>query len=50
MMARTCDDLSCVSDDVASTEVWMVTHPEFHRDPKVRAACEFLRAAGRDLD
>jgi len=49
MMARAYDELACVSDDVAVTEVWMVTHPEFRRDPKVRAVGEFLKNAGRDL-
>ena len=32
-----------VSDDVANQDVWLITHPEFRRDPKVRAAADFLK-------
>ena len=47
-VARWHDDLVAVSDDVAAHDVWLVTHPEFRRDPKVRAAADFLKqiAAG----
>jgi DNA-binding transcriptional LysR family regulator len=43
-------ELIAVSDDVARHDVWLVTHPEFRRDPKVRATADFLKraAAGRD--
>jgi hypothetical protein len=34
-----------VSDAVAEHNVWLVTHPEFRRDPKVRATAEFLTRA-----
>ena len=49
-VARTEDELVTVSEDVAATEVWLVTHPEFRRDPKIRAVREFLErnAAGPD--
>jgi DNA-binding transcriptional LysR family regulator len=44
-VARWHDDLVEVSDDVANHDVWLITHPEFRRDPKVRAAADFLRKA-----
>jgi DNA-binding transcriptional LysR family regulator len=37
------DDLIEVSDDVAINDVWLITHPEFRRDPKVRATADFLK-------
>jgi DNA-binding transcriptional LysR family regulator len=42
------DDLVAVSDHVATHDIWLITHPEFRRDPKVRAAADFLKqiAAG----
>jgi DNA-binding transcriptional LysR family regulator len=41
-------ELVAVSDDVALHDIWLITHPEFRRDPKVRAAADFLKhiAAG----
>ena len=42
-VARTDSTLIQVSDDVASPDVWLITHPEFRRDPKVRAASDFLK-------
>ena len=47
-VARWHDDLAAISDDVAVHDVWLITHPEFRRDPKVRAAADFLKhiAAG----
>jgi len=47
-IARDQDDLVQVSDNVAANDVWLITHPEFRRDPKVRAASDFLKriAAG----
>jgi hypothetical protein len=42
-VARWHDDLAAVSDDVAAHEVWLITHPEFRRDPKVRATTDFLK-------
>jgi hypothetical protein len=37
------DDLTAVSEAVAETEIWLVTHPEFRRDPKIRATADFLK-------
>jgi DNA-binding transcriptional LysR family regulator len=47
-VARTCADLVAISDDVAALDVWLITHPEFRRDPKVRVTATFLKriAAG----
>jgi DNA-binding transcriptional LysR family regulator len=47
-VARAHDDLIQVSDLVAEKDVWLTTHPEFRRDPRVRAAADFLKriAAG----
>src|SRR6267143_1973315 len=42
-VARWHDDLVEVSDAVATHDVWLVTHPEFRRDPKVRATADFLK-------
>jgi DNA-binding transcriptional LysR family regulator len=42
-LARGHDDLVPVSDDVSQNDVWLITHPEFRRDPKVRATSEFLK-------
>ena len=47
-VAREDDELIAVSDNVADHDVWLITHPEFRRDPKVRATADFLKriAAG----
>jgi hypothetical protein len=44
------DDLIGVSDDVAAHDLWLITHPELRRDPKLRATADFLKriAAGPD--
>ena len=42
-VARRFAELVRVSDDVAALDVWLITHPEFRRDPKVRATADFLR-------
>ena len=42
-VARCHDDVVEVSDAVATQDVWLITHPEFRRDPKVRATAEFLK-------
>ena len=49
-VARQHDDLVAVSDNVADHDVWLITHPEFRRDPRVRATAEFLKriAGGRN--
>jgi len=49
-VARRHDDLSIVSDDVAAHDVWLITHPEFRRDPKIRATADFLKRAAADPD
>jgi DNA-binding transcriptional LysR family regulator len=49
-VARWHDDLVPVSDDVANHDVWLITHPEFRRDPKVRAAADFLRRIAIEPD
>jgi DNA-binding transcriptional LysR family regulator len=40
--------LVAVSENVADHDVWLITHPEFRRDPKVRVTADFLKriAAG----
>ena len=30
-------------DNVGENDVWLITHPEFRRDPKVRATADFLK-------
>jgi len=42
-VARTYADLVEVSDDTAIRDVWLITHPECRRDPKVRATATFLK-------
>lgn len=42
-VARNYDDLVAVSDTVADNDMWLVTHPEFRRDKKVRAVADFLK-------
>jgi DNA-binding transcriptional LysR family regulator len=39
------DELVPVSPDLAAHDFWLVTHPEFRRDPKVRATADFLKRA-----
>jgi DNA-binding transcriptional LysR family regulator len=46
-VGRRHDDLAAVSDAVASHDVWLLTHPEFRRDPRVRAAADFLKEIAR---
>jgi DNA-binding transcriptional LysR family regulator len=43
-------DLVRVSKDVADHEVWLITDPEFRRDPKVRAAADFLKRRASEPD
>ena len=45
LLARGAADLVAVSDDLCLHDQWLVTHPEFRRDPSVRAVGELLRAA-----
>lgn len=42
-VARNYDDLVPVSDAVADNDMWLVTHPEFRKDQKVRAVSDFLK-------
>jgi hypothetical protein len=49
-VARTYDELLEVSDDVAAHDVWLITHPECRRDPKVRATATFLKETLRDQE
>ncbi len=42
-VARQHDDLVDVSADTSRHDHWLVTHPEFRRDPRVRVTAEFLR-------
>jgi DNA-binding transcriptional LysR family regulator len=44
-VARRYPDLIAVSEDVARRDVWMITHPEYRRDPKIRATADFLKRA-----
>jgi DNA-binding transcriptional LysR family regulator len=46
-VARNYEDLVSVSENVAETEIWLVTHPEFRRDPKVRATADFLKQVAK---
>jgi DNA-binding transcriptional LysR family regulator len=47
-VAREHDELVSVSDDVASHDILLITHPEVRRDPKVRATAEFLKQLATD--
>jgi DNA-binding transcriptional LysR family regulator len=42
-VAREDGTLVAVSDEVAANDVWLITHPEFRRDPRVRATADFLK-------
>jgi len=42
-VARECEDLVEVSEPVAEHDVWLIKHPDFSRDPRVRVAADFLR-------
>ena len=43
LVPRGQEDLVAVSDVIAAHDVWLITHPEFRRDPKVRATADFLK-------
>lgn len=47
-VANAYEDLVQVSDTVAEHDLWIATHPDFRRDPRVRATSDFLKeiAAG----
>jgi DNA-binding transcriptional LysR family regulator len=45
LVARGEPELVPVSDDVARSDVWLITHPEYRRDPKIRATADFLKQA-----
>jgi DNA-binding transcriptional LysR family regulator len=48
-VAERFEDLVSVSEDVNVGSMWLVTHPEFRRDPKVRVTAEFLRELASTL-
>lgn len=48
-VARRHVDLVGVSADVAVHDVLLVTHPEFRRDPRVRAAADFIKTNASEL-
>jgi hypothetical protein len=47
-VARQHDDLVPVSDDVASHDILLITHPEVRRDPKGRLTADFLKQLATD--
>jgi DNA-binding transcriptional LysR family regulator len=49
-VARGHDDLIAVSDNVAEHDMLLITHPEFRRDPKVRATADFLKRIAAEPD
>ncbi len=49
-VARRHPDLVRVSEPVAEHDVWLVTHPEFRRDPSVRATADFLKEIAKGPD
>lgn len=49
-VARRYDDLVCVSENIAEHDAWIATHPDFRRDPKVRATSDFLKQVARGPD
>ena len=46
-VAQRYDDLLRVSEDIAQHDLWIATHPDFRRDPKVRATSDFLKESAR---
>jgi DNA-binding transcriptional LysR family regulator len=48
-VGRTDETLVAVSAAVAEQDVWLVTHPEFRRDPRVRVAADFLKRVASGL-
>ena len=49
-VARLEEDLAPVSDATGENDIWLITHPEFRRDPKVRATADFLKRAATGPD
>jgi DNA-binding transcriptional LysR family regulator len=49
-VARQHDDLIAVSDVIIERDIWLVTHPEFRRDPKVRATADFMKTIATGPD
>jgi DNA-binding transcriptional LysR family regulator len=47
-VARCHDSLVAVSDDLAIHDVLLITHPEFRRDPRVRATVDFIKRIASD--
>lgn len=48
-VAETRRELVSVSDDLYAGDLWLVTHTEVRRDPKVRVTVDFLRRAAATL-
>jgi DNA-binding transcriptional LysR family regulator len=48
-MAVQYPDLVAISEDLSAGDMWLVTHPEFRRDPKVRAVAAQLRILATTL-
>lgn len=42
-VARNYDDLVSISETVSDNDMWLVTHPEFRKDRKVRVVSDFLK-------
>lgn len=42
-VARNYPELVMVSEPVSQPDIWLVTHPEFRRNPNVRATADFLK-------
>ena len=49
-IARAYDDLVNVSANVAEHDSWIATHPDFRRDPKVRATSDFLKEIAKGVN
>lgn len=50
LVARRHDELVLVSATAPAGEMWLVTHPEFRRDPQVRAVADFLKQVAKGAD
>lgn len=46
-VGRLYDDLVQVSEHVAEHDLWIATHPDFRRDPRVRATSDFLKGIAK---
>jgi DNA-binding transcriptional LysR family regulator len=48
-VAHAFPELVAISDDLMTGEFWLVTHPEYRRDPRVRAVADFLVSVAQGL-